>query len=268
MAAHAHRRTSRSRPFAEPAQSAESDPTTATAPPSPPPAGLALFRAIRDFLDLLLALLKWPLAFVALMTLPGAIWAFGDLVLRAGDAWRHLTPFLLGAAAYFLLWKFVLRRPTWGSLLSTFEHELTHGLFAWLTFHAVVGLKASWRPGGQMQFKGRGNWLISLAPYFFPTASLAVAVALLWVPAEHLPWANGLLGATVAYHITSTKMELHAGQTDLKVAGWLFSALFLPAANVITYSLLLAFALGGRVAMAGSAAGVWARTRDLIALLT
>lgn len=226
-----------------------------------------MIRAIRDFLDVLLALLKWPIAFVAVMTLPGAVWAFGDLALQAGRAWGHLTPFLVGAVLYFLAWKFVLRRPAWGSLLSTFEHELTHALFAWATFHPVVGLKASWRKGGEMQFKGKGNWLIALAPYFFPTASLFVALALFWVPPEHLPWANGLLGASVAYHVTSTSVELHLKQKDLKVAGWLFSALFLPAANVIAYSLILAFALGGIGAMGSSAAGVWARTRDLLALL-
>ena len=35
--------------------------------------------------------------------------------------------------------------------------------------------------------------------------------------------------------------EIHREQTDLKKVGWFFSFLFLPSANLLSYSLVLAF---------------------------
>jgi len=41
-----------------------------------------------------------------------------------------------------------------------------------------------------------------------------------------------LLGFSIFYHFVSTKHELHRQQTDLIKAGFLFTLLFLPGANL------------------------------------
>src|SRR5262249_1729119 len=84
----------------------------------------------------------------------------------------------------------------------------------------------------------------AIAPYFFPTASLIAIVALAWLPARYLVYGNAALGVTIAYHISSTWAEIHPGQSDLREVGFLFSALFLPAANAATLGIILAYAAG------------------------
>ena len=55
-----------------------------------------------------------------------------------------------------------------------------------------------------------------------------------------------LLGVTIAYHVLSTWSETHRHQTDLREVGWLFSTVFLVAANAFVFGLLLAYACGER----------------------
>jgi hypothetical protein len=197
------------------------------------------------FLDRLLALLKWPVALLALVALPGLALALWGLLVGIAENPGPLLPFLGGFGAYLALWWLILQRPIAGSWLSTLEHELTHALFALLTFHRVVGLRATWRRGGEVRFLGEGNWLISVAPYFFPTFSALVMLAFALAPAGYLRLAAGLLGASVAYHLTSTLRETHRGQPDLVKVGFGFSLCLLPAANALALGVVLGYAGGG-----------------------
>ncbi|MDE0896383.1 MAG: M50 family metallopeptidase, partial [Planctomycetota bacterium] len=161
------------------------------------------------------------------------------------EAPEHALPFILGFAGYVLGWWLLFRRRGWGSALSTLEHELTHALFALLTFHRVKSIKTTWRQGGAMQFEGGGNWLILIAPYFVPTLSLAVLAVMFILDDGGARWLHIGLGATVSYHATSTWRETHREQTDLQEVGFLFAFLFLPAANVLCYGLILAIVAEG-----------------------
>ena len=199
---------------------------------------MSALRATRDAVDTALAALKWPVAIACAALLPvvamGAWNAFGDI----GDL-NVVWPFSSGAVGYAILWYLFFRRPGFGSLVSTFEHELTHAIFAWLTLHRVIGLKATWKSGGAVRFHGKGNWLITIAPYWFPTASVIAAVVLALVPSSARLWTLVALGVTVGYHITSTFHETHREQTDLQRVGFVFALLFLPTANIVAYSLLV-----------------------------
>jgi hypothetical protein len=73
------------------------------------------------------------------------------------------------------------------------------------------------------------NFLIALAPYFFPLyAALVVAVYaaghLLWNWQAYAPWFHLLLGFTYAFHLTLTFCVLQTRQTDITDQGYLFSA--------------------------------------------
>ena len=68
---------------------------------------------------------------------------------------------------YVVVWWCFFRRSRF-TLILTLEHEITHALFAIVTFHRVTGLRATAFRGGQVRFVGEGNWLITVAPYFFP----------------------------------------------------------------------------------------------------
>jgi len=167
---------------------------------------------------------------------------------------------LTGIAAYGILWLLFFRKRFTGSAFSTLEHELTHALFALMTFHWVTSIRTSWDDGGVMHFRGRGNWLIFLAPYFFPTLTVAVAVGSLFHSGEWLPHA---MGATWAYHVTSTWKETHWEQPDLKEAGRVFALVFLPGANLVCMGALLAIAMGGWSAAHVFLNSVWRVTLSL-----
>jgi hypothetical protein len=196
-----------------------------------------------------LALIKWPLAIASAAFLPAlaqGAWIEATGLLRS----RYWWDFFAGAAGYALLWLLFIRKIKL-SFLSTLEHELTHCLFAWATGNRVTGLTARLNTGGGMRIKGTPNWLIAVAPYFFPTVSVALLVASAIIDARWQPLLAGLIGVSVTYHIASTWQETHAGQNDLREAGLVFSLLFLPSANLLAYGLVFATIRAGVAGMAG-----------------
>lgn len=202
--------------------------------------------SLASALDRILALLKWPVAVTGLVFLPGLFAALIEVVRAVYREPEPCLAFIGGAAAWAAVWHLLLRRRSLGSFIVVLEHEFTHAIFAWLTFHRVVGFRASLRRGGHVRYLGRGNWLISIAPYFVPTLSVAAIAVLHWLPDRYLAYGSAALGATFAYHLLSTWAETHRHQTDLREVGLVFSALFLIAANALVYGLILGFACGVR----------------------
>jgi len=202
--------------------------------------------------NLMLKILKWPIAAATVIILPGTFIALWSLVGRVLTKPAPLAWFAAGFAAYFILWYVLFRRKIMGSLFSTFEHELTHTLFAWLTLHRVTGLSASWNSGGEVRYRGKGNWLISIAPYWFPTLCVPLMVMSGMGDFGGQIWLAVALGATFSYHLLSTWRETHAEQPDLHQTTLLFAWLFLPAANLVSAGCIIAFAHAG-----ASSAGVF-----------
>ena len=114
-------------------------------------------------------------------------------------------------------------------------HELTHALWAWLFGGQVKRLKVTAKGGHVIVTKT--NFLIGLAPYFFPLyAVLVVAVFvtghLIWNWQGILVWFHLLLGAAYAFHVTLTVYILQNRQTDITEQGYLFSAVIIFLGNV------------------------------------
>ena len=188
-----------------------------------------------------LSVLKWPVALLSFAFLPSMVWALWQEIL--GDL-SALTFVFFGALAYAALWWFSIRNWTI-SWLSTLEHELTHCLFAWLTGNKVGEIKVTFRRGGHMVVIGSPNWLIDVAPYFFPTVTVVLLLLAPLVPALDVVVYQLAIGISLCYHITSSMTETHEGQTDLQKAGFLFCWMFLPTANLAALGLTLAGANAG-----------------------
>ncbi|MBX3421010.1 MAG: M50 family metallopeptidase [Pirellulaceae bacterium] len=189
--------------------------------------------------------MKWPAAVLAAVATPLMIWALVRLAQRiAVGPTLSLIPFGAGIVAMVVVWRRWMGGRL-GNYLITLEHELTHALFAWLTLHRLTGFRATLRRGGQVQFQGHGNWLITAAPYFFPTAAIALFLLAYLLPLSILPWHSFLLGVALAYHVISTRYETHGGQTDLQLLGSSFCWMFLPTANIAVVGLLISFAHSG-----------------------
>lgn len=185
---------------------------------------------------------KWPVAFMALFCLPPAVRSFAYIALIVFEGAARLGPFLIGMFGYLFLWQVLFRRRQTGSFLSTLEHECTHALVAFLTLHGVTGMRVTWNQGGHVRYtRGEGNWLITIAPYFIPTISIIAVLLASFVPPQHETITQGLIGASVGFHLGSSYLETHDTQSDLIKVGYSFCCFFLPTANLLVYALLLAF---------------------------
>ena len=127
----------------------------------------------------------------------------------------------------------LLPKPMW---IYVFGHELTHAVWTWLCGGKVKRFKAS-SSGGHVVIS-KSNFLIALAPYFFPLYAVLVVLLflaghLIWNWQHFLVWFHLLLGAAYAFHVTLTFHVLQTKQTDITGQGYLFSAVVIFLGNVV-----------------------------------
>lgn len=180
---------------------------------------------------------RWIKTVAGVLLLPLCIGAMGSLA-RVLAASGRATPFWVAVVGGMACWAVVYRllpRPMW---LYVFGHELTHALWTWLCGGRVKRFKVTSRGGHVIITKS--NFLIALAPYFFPVYVLAVVLAyllcdLVWGPAirPHAGWFHLLLGFAYAFHVTLTWVALQTEQTDITGQGFFFSATVIVLGNLM-----------------------------------
>jgi hypothetical protein len=121
-------------------------------------------------------------------------------------------------------------------LLYVFGHELTHALWTWVFGGSVKKFKATARGGHVVT--DTTNFLIVLAPYFFPLYAVLVVLVFLagdwlWVWTPHRVWFHFLLGAAYSFHLTLSWHVLQTTQTDITSQGWVFSAVIIFLGNLL-----------------------------------
>ena len=141
------------------------------------------------------------------------------------------VPLLAGAACWLVIF-LLLPKPMW---IYVFGHELTHALWTWLFGGQVKKMKVT-SDGGHVVIS-KTNFLIALAPYFFPLyAVLVIAVFalghLIWDWHSYLVWFHLAVGAAYAFHVTLTWHTLKTRQSDITSQGYLFSAVIIFLGNV------------------------------------
>ena len=182
---------------------------------------------------------------ITFLICPFAAYGFGTAAYRTfGNAAfpkQTLIAFAVGFILFILFWRLFKRHL---QVVCTFEHELTHLLFGLLFLKRPHSFVVTRHDGGSVTLSG-GNFIITLAPYFFPTVSYLLLPFAYFVPTGAMAIFTAALGASVAFHLVSTWAELHWRQTDLHKAGILFSSTFLPVANLIFYGALAALIFSG-----------------------
>jgi hypothetical protein len=207
-----------------------------------------LIQLLIIWLNKLINLLKYPIAILLLIGVPFLIPKFFEVLQIMLKYKEHYYPMLWGMGIYILAWQ-ILFKNIGNGWFATLEHELTHILFAVVTFHKITDLKASFTGNGHMHYSGvgGGNWLITISPYFFPTFS-AMVLSLSYLSKHQFDaFFLGLLGFSIVYHIHSTYRETHYGQSDLKKVGIGYAWLFLPSANLLAFVMLLALIPNDRI---------------------
>ena len=207
-------------------------------------------------INTIIKLLKWPIAVIMAWSFPASLFLLWNFIITQHYSFQKLPPIAIGFAGYFLLWIFIFRHPKIGSYVSTLEHECTHALFAVLTGHSVKGIRVTAYDGGQLRFKGgEGNWLITVAPYFFPTITVILLSVRLFI--DQHSWLEIGIGVSIAFHIASTYLEIHGAQTDLQRVGKFFAFCFLPTANILTYTFIGAYLHSGWKGITSAAIIFW-----------
>jgi len=179
-------------------------------------------------------MLKWIKLIIALLLLPVAAaeaLALARVVTAAGAADTTWVPLLAGVACWLVIF-LLLPKPMW---IYVFGHELTHALWTWLCGGRVTQLKVT--SGGGHVMVSKNNFLIVLAPYFFPLYAALVVLAFalgnwIWDWRAYLVWFHLALGAAYAFHLTLTWHILQTQQSDITSQGWIFSLVIIFLGNV------------------------------------
>jgi hypothetical protein len=177
---------------------------------------------------------KWFKTILAVLLLPvciGAGSALWRVVRETGDADTIWVAFSAGAGCWVAIY-LLLPKPM---RIYVFGHELTHAVWTWLLGGKVKKFKAS-ASGGHV-IVSKSNFVIALAPYFFPLYAVLVVLVFLagnwlWNWAPYLVWFHLLLGAAYAFHVTLTWHILKHSQSDISNEGYLFSAVIIFLGNV------------------------------------
>lgn len=168
---------------------------------------------------------KWAKLIVGVLLLPvclGGAQALFRVLAQTGDAVTFWVAAVGGAACWLVIF-LMLPKPMW---VYVFGHELTHALWTWLFGGRVKRFKVTSK-GGHVVIS-KTNFLITLAPYFFPLyVTLVILIFLLgdlvwnWTP--YRVWFHFFIGAAYAFHVTLTWHILQTRQTDITSQGHLFS---------------------------------------------
>ena len=186
---------------------------------------------------------------IGLLLLPGCVAitrTLGHLVLAlrpaaAGDLTAPACGFIIGFVFWIVLF-FILPPPVRAYVLA---HELTHALWGLALGARVRRLKTS-SQGGSVTLS-KNNFLITLAPYFFPLYTFLVfllyyALSYFFSLRAYEPFWLGLLGLTWAFHLTFTISTLRLRQPDIQAQGRVFSWALIYFVNLLVLSLWIVFA--------------------------
>lgn len=188
------------------------------------------------FFRLVLGILLLPAAW-------GMARALIDAIVIAAGAEGALSveslSLLGGIAAFALVWAAVPHPVR----TYVFGHELTHAL--WGLFFGARPSKIKISANGGSVMLTKENFLITLAPYFFPFYTFLVVIAALVTsaflrPLPFLPLWLFLIGFTWAFHVLFTLETLTRRQPDVKLYGRVFSWTFIFLANVAIILIWLA----------------------------
>jgi hypothetical protein len=199
---------------------------------------------------------------IGLILLPfcmGFAWQFAATIITV--RYRPDTPYYFFAGGLTYLTIHVLfKKPVFTYVLG---HELTHALFALLFGGSVKAIHASER-GGRVTIT-KSNFIITLAPYFFPLYT-SLALVLYWTAraAEARGMATEVLiflsGATFALHLALTFIFLQTDQNDIREEGALFSYSLIFLFNIAFAAFLMKVYLAENMDYLGFLAGGIIRT--------
>jgi hypothetical protein len=119
-------------------------------------------------------------------------------------------------------------------------HELTHALWGMFMFARVSNIRVA-KAGGSVTVS-KTNFLITLAPYFFPLYTVIIILTyyimtIFYNMDPYFLWWLGLIGFTWGFHVTFTISSLFQHQSDIKECGHIFSYAIIYLFNILGVAL-------------------------------
>ena len=129
-------------------------------------------------------------------------------------------------------------------VLYVLAHEFTHAIFAVLSGSHLKKIKVSHR-GGYVELT-QSNFVVDLAPYFFPLYSILLAIIFFSLNyfyhlEEYAGFFFFLLGLSLSFHYLSNWETLKIEQPDLKMTGKIFAGVFSMIMNLLFLNIILMF---------------------------
>jgi hypothetical protein len=208
---------------------------------------MALFGLISK---IAVSLLLWPLA-------ASMAWALALTLKELPWKDPRIWSFSGGMAAYTLIQVFFWR-PLFVYVMG---HELTHALASVLQGGNADDLRVSTK-GGMVKVNV-SNFLVNLAPYFFPIYTFLLLVVYWIADPKYQLYLIFLLGVSLAFHWALTVYSLSQHQSDITEVGWLFAIPFIVSLNLLIFTLVLQWILPESVSMKGYALQSWSALKGL-----
>jgi len=147
--------------------------------------------------------------------------------------------FMIGFVANLLV-HFLLYKPVFAHVMA---HELTHMLWATLFGGKTKELRVS-KEGGRVLIS-KSNFMISLAPYFFPLYALAATLIYFIARDEYRVYVAFFVGVALSFHIALTLFSLMTKQSDLhEDSNIVFSLAFVTFMNIIVITFIMSVVSG------------------------
>ena len=188
-----------------------------------------MWKFIKMLIGIVLVPLCWAVSFAVYQLYQSSV---VSAVATDWESWALPAGFLIWVAVFF-----ILPRPARTYVLA---HEMTHALWAILMGGRVGKMKVG-KEGGHVELS-KTNFVITLAPYFFPFYTVLVIAAyyLASLAADMEPyraWWLGGVGLTWSFHVTFTINMLSQRQPDVQEHGRVFSYAVIYIMNVLVIGL-------------------------------
>ena len=185
----------------------------------------------------------WHKLVIGVISVIGAI-AYGSVLVSMMDQSLLLIPHvetaLIGFVSGAIFW-IVLRHKL--GFFGVFEHEFTHLIMGLIMFQKPEAFFATAKRG-HVRVGGK-NFLVDLAPYYFPTFSIILLLVFPFLRESAYAVYFPVLGFITGYHLVSQIIDFRFYQGDIRVSGMAFSVVFCLFASILTFGFVFAFVVGG-----------------------
>ncbi len=183
--------------------------------------------------------LKLGISIILIPFIVGYSTALFEIIKIYIHSYRQHWEFLTGAGSGLLLFPIMHRN----KFMRTFEHEMTHLIFAKIFFGKIKELNVSSEGEGYVEYSSAQNPFIGLSPYFFPLFSAVFAGLIPLLNPAFSRYLFIAIGYFLIFHLLSAITEIFSLQLDIKQEGIIFSLVFITFFMIFCYGIIISEAI-------------------------